>query len=75
MLDGAKRTQNINNDLGLTTLEAEVTTSTRALGGVERRIFAAHNEVTGVEVTTMSATDPLKTAVTSALAGVACSTH
>ena len=71
MLDGAKRTQNINNDLGLTTLEAEVTTSTRALGGVERRIFAAHNEVTGVEVTTMSATDPLKTAVTSALAGVA----
>jgi hypothetical protein len=71
VLDGARRTQNINNDLGLATLEIEVTSTTRALAGVEGRILVAHNEVTGSAATVVETTDPLKAAVTSALAGIA----
>jgi hypothetical protein len=70
MLEGAKRTQNINSDLGLSTLETEVTTATTAIGGIERRILAAHNDITGGEATSLELTEPLKAAVTSALATV-----
>ncbi len=70
-LDGAKRTQNINNDLGLSTLDAEVTTSARAFGAVERRIIAAHDEVTGAGGAEIDKLADLKTGVTSALAGIA----
>ena len=45
-LDGAKNTRNINGDLGLSTLDTEVTAENRALGAVEQRILAAHQEVT-----------------------------
>ncbi len=70
-LDGAKRTQNINSDLGLSALEAEVTTTARALGVVQRRIVAAHDEVTGAAGAEVAKLADLKTAVTSALAGIA----
>lgn len=70
-LDGAKRTQNINSDLGLSALEAEVTTTARALGAVQRRIVAAHDEVTGAAGAEVAKLADLKAAVTSALSGIA----
>ncbi|NNU35954.1 AAA family ATPase [Rhizobium sophorae] len=69
-LDGAKRTQNINSDLGLSTLDAEVTTGARALSGVERRVIAAHDEVAGAGGADIDKLADLKTAVTAALSGI-----
>jgi DNA repair exonuclease SbcCD ATPase subunit len=46
-LDGARNTRNINTDLGLATLETEVTTGARSLVNVEDRVTAAFQEVTG----------------------------
>ncbi len=46
-LDSAKRTQNINGDLGFSALDAEVTTGARASSAIERRVIAAHDEVAG----------------------------
>nr|WP_321482057.1 AAA family ATPase [uncultured Cohaesibacter sp.] len=70
-LDGAKNTRNINGDLGLSTLDTEVTTENRALGAVEQRILAAHQEVTGRAGESMADTTALKEQVTAELAGVA----
>ncbi|MHB0790175.1 AAA family ATPase [Bradyrhizobium sp. 5.13L] len=69
-LDGAKRTQNINSDLGLSALDAEVTTGARALSGVERRVIAAHDEVAGAGGAAIDKLADLKTAVTTALSGI-----
>lgn len=69
-LDGAKRTQNINSDLGLSTLDAEVTTGALALGGIERRVIAAHDEVAGTGRGTIDKLADLNTAVTAALSGI-----
>lgn len=69
-LEGASNTRNINSDLGLSTLATEVTTSTRALDVIIRRIFAAYQEVTGVAITALQDVAPLKAAVTEALAGI-----
>jgi len=69
-LDGAKRTQNINSDLGLSTLDAEMTTGARALSGVERRVIAAHDEVAGAGGAAIDKLADLKTAVTAALSGI-----
>ncbi len=45
-LEGARNTRNINSDLGLSTLDAEVSAENRAILGVERRILAAYQQVT-----------------------------
>lgn len=70
-LDGAKNTRNINGDLGLSTLDTEVTAENRALGAVEQRILAAHQEVTGAAGGQMTDTADLKAQVTAGLAGIA----
>lgn len=70
-LDGGKNTRNINTDLGLSTLEAEVTAESRALEGVEQRILATHQEVTGMVGGQMADIDALKAQVTAGLTGVA----
>lgn len=70
-LDGAKNTRNINGDLGLSTLDTEVTGENRALGAVEQRILAAHQEVTGADDGQMTDTAALKAQVTAGLAGIA----
>ncbi|MEA4837124.1 MAG: AAA family ATPase [Rhodospirillaceae bacterium] len=70
-LDGAKNTRNINGDLGLSTLNTEVTAENRALGAVEQRILAAHQEVTGEAGGQMADTAALKAQVTAGLAGIA----
>jgi len=70
-LDGAKNTRNINNDLGLSALDNEVTTENRALRGTEQRILAAHKEVTGVAYGQITDTAALKAQVTTRLAGIA----
>jgi len=69
-LEGAKRTQNINSDLGLSALDAEVKASERALSAVERRIVAAHDEVAGAGGGAIDKLADLKTAVTSALSAI-----
>lgn len=70
-LDGAKNTRNINGDLGLSTLETEVTAENRALGAVEQRILAAFQEVTGATDGQMADLAGLKAQVTAGLAGIA----
>lgn len=70
-LDGAKNTRNINGDLGLSTLDTEVTAENRALGAVEQRILAAYQEVTGAACGQMADTAALKAQVTAGLAGIA----
>lgn len=70
-LDGAKNTRNINGDLGLSTLETEVTAENRALGAVEQRILAAHEEVTSAAGGQIADTAVLKAQVTSGLACIA----
>lgn len=70
-LDGAKNSRNINSDLELSTLETEVTAENRALGGVEQRILAAHQEVTGAADGQMADIVRLKAQVTAGLAGIA----
>lgn len=70
-LDGAKNTRNINGDLGLSTLDTEVTAENRALGAVEQRILAAHQEVTSAAGGQMADTAALKAQVTAGLSGIA----
>lgn len=70
-LDGAKRTQNVNSDLGLSALDAEVTTGARALSAIERRVIAAHDEVTGAGGAAVDKLSDLKAAVTAALSAIA----
>lgn len=70
-LDGAKNSRNINGDLGLSTLDTEVTTENRALLGVEQRILTAHREVTGAAGGQITDTAALKAQVTAGLAGIA----
>lgn len=70
-LDGAKNTRNINSDLGLSTLDTEVTAENRALGAVEQRILAAYQEVTGAVGGQMTDTAALKAQVTAGLASIA----
>ena len=70
-LDGAKNTRNINADLGMSTLDTEVTAENRALVAVEQRILAAHQEVTGSAGGQMADTAALKAQVTAGLAGIA----
>lgn len=70
-LDGARRTQNINSDLGLSALDAEVKTNERALSVIERRIIAAHDEVAGAGGAAIDKLADLKTSVTSALSSIA----
>lgn len=70
-LDRAKNTRNINNDLGLSALDTEVTAENRALAAVEKRILDAHQEVTGAAGGQMTDTAALKAQVTAGLAGIA----
>lgn len=70
-LDGVKNTRNINNDLGLSALATEVNAENRALLGVEGRILAAHQEVTGAAGGQMADTAALIAQVTAGLAGIA----
>lgn len=70
-LDGAKRTQNVNSDLGLSALDAEVTTGTRALSAIERRVIAAHDEVAGAGGAAVDKLSDLKAAVTVAISAIA----
>ena len=69
--EGAKRTQNMNGDLGLSALDTEVKTSERALSAIERRIIAAHDAVAGAGGAAIDKLVDLKTAVTSALSAIA----
>jgi hypothetical protein len=69
--EGAKRTQNINSDLGLLALDVEVKTSERALSAIERRIIAAHDAVAGAGGAAIDRLTDLKLAVTSALFAIA----
>lgn len=70
-LDGAKRTQNVNSDLGLSALDAEVTTGARGLSAIERRVIAAHDEVAGAGGAAVDMLADLKAAVTAALSAIA----
>lgn len=74
-LDGAKNTRNINSDLGMSTLDTEVTAENRALGAVEQRILAAYQEVTSAVGGQMTDTAALKAQVTAGLAGIALFTQ
>lgn len=69
-LDGARNTRNVNTDLGLSTVETEVTTGQRALAGIAARISAAHQEVTGAPPANNDSLATLKGNVTTALAGI-----
>ncbi|GGA51900.1 hypothetical protein GCM10011385_01520 [Nitratireductor aestuarii] len=69
--DGAKRTQNVNSDLGLSALDAEVTTEARALSAIERRVITAHDEVAGAGGAAVDKLSDLKAAVTAALSAIA----
>ncbi len=69
-LDGARNTRNINSDLGLSALQTEVATYTRAISGIEGRIKSSYREVTGTTLTSIEGIDPLKTQVTLALVGI-----
>ncbi|MCA6111591.1 AAA family ATPase [Bradyrhizobium cenepequi] len=66
-LDGARNTRNINTDLGLSALDNELTTEARSLSGIERRMLAAYQEVTGAAVAGLQNTALLKAGVTAAL--------
>lgn len=70
-LDGAKRTQNVNSDLGLSALDAEVTAGARAVSAIERRLIAAHDEVAGAGGVAVDKLSDLKAAVTAALSAIA----
>ncbi len=70
-LDGARNTRNVNSDLGLSTLETEVTTGQRALAGIALRITASRQEVTDTALASVDDLAPLKANVTTALAGIA----
>lgn len=70
-LDGAKRTQNLNSDLNLSALDAEVTTGARALSAIERRVIAAHDEVAGAAGAAVDKLSDLKAPVTAALSAIA----
>lgn len=69
-LEGARNTRNINSDLGLSALETEVTTEGRSVAGIEGRIRAVYQDVTGTVILAVQETLPLKTAVTAALTGI-----
>ncbi|MGE8136320.1 AAA family ATPase [Novosphingobium subterraneum] len=69
-LDGAKNTRNINGDLGLSALDTEVTAESRALGAVEQRVLAAHQEVTGAAGGQIADIPALKAQVTAGLTGI-----
>jgi AAA domain len=69
-LDSAKRTQNINGDLGFSALDAEVTTGARALSAIERRVIAAHDEVAGAGGAAVAKLSDLKAAVTAGLSAI-----
>jgi DNA repair exonuclease SbcCD ATPase subunit len=70
-LDGARRTQNINGDLGISALDAEVKAGERALSAIERRVIAAHDEVAGDGGAGIEKIADMKAAVTSALSAIA----
>ena len=70
-LDGAKNTRNINSDLGLSTLDTEVTAENRALQAVEQRMLAAHMEVTGMAGGQIPDRAVLKEQVTAGLTDIA----
>lgn len=69
-LDGAKRTQNVNSDLGLSALDVEVSGGTRALSAIERRVIAAHDEVAGAGGASVDKLSHLKAGVTVALSAI-----
>ena len=69
-LDGARNTRNINSDLGLSTLETEVTNQTRTLAGAGGRITASYQEVTGNPLGVIANTTQHKADVTAALVAV-----
>ncbi|KIX16324.1 AAA family ATPase [Paracoccus sp. 228] len=69
-LDGARSTRNINSDLGLSTLDTEVTGENRALAGAQQRILSAHQEVTGAFDGQIVNTTELKAQVTAGLASI-----
>ncbi len=70
-LDGAKNTRNINGDLGISALETEVTTETRSIAGIETRLMAAFQEVTGRQIAAIDDAAALTREVTAALTGIA----
>ena len=70
-LDGAKNTRNINSDLRLLALEAEVAAESRALEAVEGRVLSAHKELTGVASGQMTDLIALKAEVTSEMGDIA----
>ncbi|AVO46635.1 AAA family ATPase [Phreatobacter cathodiphilus] len=70
-LDGARNTRNLNSDFGLSALDAEVAAEDRALGAVEQRILAAHQEVTGATHGEIADLAVLKGEVAAGLAGIA----
>lgn len=69
-LDGARNTRNINTDLGLSTLETDVTNQARTLTGVEGRITASYQEVTGNPLAAIADTAQHKADATAALAAI-----
>jgi hypothetical protein len=69
-LDGARDTRNINSGLGLSTLEAEVTTGFNALGSVVERIKTAIQQMTGVVLAQFGDINRHKADVTSALVAI-----
>lgn len=69
-LDGARNTRNINTDLGLSSLDTEVTNSIRALLAVEQRVKTSFEEVTGAPLPDLDDILRCKADATSALATV-----
>lgn len=68
-LDAARRTQNINTDLGLTALDAEVRAAERSIAEIQRRTTAAHLEVTG-KAGSVDDLPSMRNAVTCAIADI-----
>lgn len=70
-LEGTASTRNINTDLGMATLDTEISTATQALNATEQRLLTAHNSVTGKTTDNIDDILTLKEAVTEALSGIA----
>lgn len=68
-LAGASRTQNLNSDLDISSLEAKVKGDQRALNGIAQRLLTSTNEILGKTLTEVGDPATLEDEVVKSLAG------
>jgi hypothetical protein len=69
-LEGAKHTQTLNNDFGITVIETKVSSGERQLSEFARHALAAYTDVTSQIAVDLADVPALCAAVTSALCGI-----